>query len=170
MIHIARHIATAIDTTNTFIGRSAAWLVLLMVLVQFGVVIMRYVFGEGSIIAQEAILYMHATLFLVAAADTLLQDAHVKIDIFYARLEARQQHLINIIGYICFAIPFCVLIWVVSFEYVALSWKVLEGSRETSGIPAIYLLKSVILIFAVQLGLQSFSQIIKSFIGWRQNV
>lgn len=165
----ARHIATAIDTLNAFIGRSAAWLVLFMVLVQFGVVVMRYVFGAGSVLAQETILYMHATLFLVAAADTLLHDAHVKIDIFFARMTAQQQHLINLIGFIFLALPFAILIWVVSFDYVALSWAVQEGSRETSGIPALYLLKSVILVFALQIGLQSVSEAIKSFIGWQKN-
>ena len=65
-------LAAQIDTVNHGIGRSAAWLALLMVLVQFSVVVMRYVFGIGSIMMQEAIVYMHGVLFMMAAADTFL--------------------------------------------------------------------------------------------------
>ncbi len=159
-------IAKWIDAINGAIGNAAAWLVLAMVLVQFIIVILRYVFGIGSLQAQEAVIYMHGMLFMVAAADTLRHDAHVRIDIFYARASVRRQHLINLIGALLFILPFCLLLWVVSFNYIALSWAVREGSRETSGLPAIYLLKSVILVFATQLALQGTSQAIKAWQGY----
>ena len=79
-------LSALIDLLNHSIGRSAAWLALGMVLVQFTVVVMRYVFGVGSIMLQEAIIYMHGVLFMMAAADTLLQDEHVRVDIFMPRL------------------------------------------------------------------------------------
>ena len=81
-------LAALIDALNNAIGRSTAWLALAMVLVQFSVVVMRYVFGIGSIMMQEAIVYMHGVLFMMAAADTLLQNEHVRVDIFYARASA----------------------------------------------------------------------------------
>ena len=152
--------AAQIDRLNHAIGRSAAWLALAMVLVQFAVVVLRYVFGIGSIMMQEAIVYMHGVLFMMAAADTLLQDEHVRVDIFYARASARRKAFINLLGCAFFVLPFCILIAYVSYDYVAMSWSVREGSRETSGIQGVYLLKSVILLFAAQLSLQALSCIL----------
>ena len=154
--------AGRIDRVNLIIGRGAIWLSIAMVLVQFIVVVMRYAFGIGSILMQEAIVYMHAVLFMMAAADTLLADAHVRVDIFYARLPAARKAAIDLFGNALLVLPFCVLLFLVSIDYVRLSWSVLEGSRETSGIQAVFLLKSVILVFAVQLALQAVSGIIKA--------
>lgn len=157
-----------IDMLNHHIGRSAAWLALAMVLVQFTVVVMRYVFGVGSIMMQEAVVYMHGVLFMMAAADTLLQDEHVRVDIFYARTSAKRKALINLLGCVFLIMPFCILLFAVSVDYVSMSWSVREGSRETSGIQGVFLLKSVILIFAVQMGLQAVSSIIKNALTLRQ--
>ncbi len=158
----ARALAGHIDRANHIIGRGAMWLSVAMVLVQFIVVVMRYAFGIGSILMQEAIVYMHAVLFMMAAADALLAEAHVRVDIFYARLPAARKAIIDLFGNALLVLPFCVLLFLVSIDYVRLSWSVLEGSRETSGIPAVFLLKSVILVFAVQLALQAVSGIIKA--------
>ena len=153
-------LAALIDAFNHAIGRSAAWLALAMVLVQFAVVVLRYVFGIGSIMMQEAIVYMHGVLFMMAAADTLLQDEHVRVDIFYARAVEQRKALINLLGCAFFVLPFCILIAYVSLDYVSMSWSVREGSRETSGIQGVFLLKSVILLFAAQLSLQAISGIL----------
>ncbi len=158
----ARTLASYIDRVNHIIGRGAMWLSVAMVLVQFIVVVMRYAFGIGSILMQEAIVYMHAILFMMSAADTLLAEAHVRVDILYARLPAARKAMVNLLGNALLVLPFCVLLFLVSIDYVRLSWSVLEGSRETSGIPAVFLLKSVILVFAVQLALQAVSGMIKA--------
>ena len=159
--YLAR-LSALIDGLNHRIGRAAAWLALAMVLVQFTVVVMRYVFGVGSIMMQEAIIYMHGVLFMMAAADTLLQDEHVRVDIFYARASVARKALVNLLGCALLVLPFCILLFSVSLDYVSISWSVREGSRETSGIQGIYLLKSVILVFAVQMGLQAVSGLIKN--------
>jgi len=151
-----------IDALNHKIGRTAAWLALAMVLVQFSVVVLRYVFGIGSILLQESILYMHGVLFMMAAADTLLQDEHVRVDIFYAQAAQKRKALVDMLGCLFLVLPFCILLFTVSLEYVSISWSVREGSRETSGIQGVYLLKSVILVFAVQVGLQAVSGVIKN--------
>lgn len=162
MISHVTLLSRLIDRLNRRIGRSAAWLALAMVLVQFAVVVMRYVFGIGSIMMQEAIIYMHGVLFMMAAADTLLQDQHVRVDIFYATAAPRTKALINLLGCALLVVPFCILLAYYAYDYVAISWSVREGSRETSGIQGIYLLKSVILVFAAQLVLQAVSGILKN--------
>ena len=162
IIDMLMRLARGIDRVNGMIGNMAAWLTLAMVLVQFGVVVMRYVFGIGSIMLQESIVYMHGVLFMMAAADTLLKDQHVRVDIFYARRGAHGQAIINLLGHALLLLPFCVLIVIVSWDYVSISWSVREGSRETSGIQGVFLLKTVILVFAVQLALQALSFILQN--------
>src|SRR5690606_17253509 len=56
---------------NELLGRAVAWLALPMVLGTFAVVVLRYVFSLGWIWMQEAVMWMHAALFLLATAYTL---------------------------------------------------------------------------------------------------
>ena len=69
-----------------------------MVLVQFALVLMRYVFGVGNVLIQESMWYMHGTLFMAAAGYTLLQDGHVRVDIFYREASARRKALVDLFG------------------------------------------------------------------------
>nr|WP_184435878.1 TRAP transporter small permease subunit [Roseospira goensis] len=135
-----------------------------MVLVQFLVVVLRYVFGLGFIWMQESITYMHGLLFMVGAGYTLLQDGHVRVDVFYREASPRRKALVNLLGTVLFLIPFCVLVLWVSWPYVANSWRVMEGSKETSGIQGVYLLKSVILVFGGLVILQGLSVIARSLL------
>ena len=146
-----------IDVVNEHVGRVASWLALLMVLLQFIVVVMRYIFGWGFIAMQEGVIYLHATLFLVGAGYTLLHGGHVRVDIFYRDARPRLRALIDLLGVILFLMPVCVIIGWASWPYVGQSWSVFESSAETSGIPAIYTLKSMILVFVVLIALQGIS-------------
>ncbi len=157
-------LAHAIDTVNERIGRGAAWLALIMVLLQFTVVVMRYVFGLGSIFMQEGVIYLHAALFLVGAGYTLLHGGHVRVDIFYREAGPRRKALIDLLGTLLFLLPVCVVIGWASAPYVAQSWATLEGSRETSGIPAVFALKSLILLFVVLIALQGVSLMLHSIL------
>ncbi|MEM8949997.1 MAG: TRAP transporter small permease subunit [Pseudomonadota bacterium] len=155
--------ADFVDGLNEHIGRTLAWLTLGMVLLQFVVVVMRYVFGIGSVVAQEAIVYMHATIFLGGAAYTLLHNGHVRCDIFYSDATPRTRAIVDLIGVFLFLLPMCIMIFWVSWPYVMNAWAVLEGSPEGRlGIPAVFLLKTVILVFAGLLGLQAISMAIRA--------
>ena len=156
-------IARAIDLLNDWIGRSLAWLTLGMVLVTFVVVLMRYVFGLGSTILQESIVYMHAIVFMGCAGFALVHNGHVRCDIFYSAASARGKAAIDIIGTFVFLIPMCILVFWVTWPYAVASWAVLEGSQEgRMGIPAVFLLKTLILVFAGLLALQSVSLLLHS--------
>ena len=158
-----KKIANAIDVTNDWIGRGLAWLTLGMVLTTFVVVLMRYVFGLGSTIMQESIVYMHALVFMGCAGFALVHNGHVRCDIFYGAASPRAKAVIDIIGTFVFLIPMCVLIVWVTWPYAKASWAVLEGSPEgRMGIPAVFLLKSLILVFAGLLALQSVSLVLQS--------
>lgn len=153
-----------IDNLNNVIGKTVAWLAVIMVLTQFAVVVMRYVFGVGSIMFQESVVYMHSILFLIGAGYTLLHNGHVRVDVFYREASIRKKAVIDIFGVVFLLLPVCILIGDSSWKYVYQSWSILEGSRETSGIHAVYLLKSTILAFCVLLGLQGIAMALRSFL------
>ena len=146
-----------IDAANEHIGRVASWLALLMVLLQFVVVVMRYIFGVGFIFMQEGVIYLHATLFMVGAGYTLLHGGHVRVDIFYRDARPRRRALVDLLGVILFLLPVCVIIGWSSWPYLEQSWSVFEGSKETSGIHAVYALKTMIMVFVVLVALQGLS-------------
>ena len=158
-----RALVDLIDRVNVVTGRGLAWFALFIVLIQFAVVLMRYVFGIGSIWMQELIVYLHAFLFMMAAAYTLSKEGHVRVDIFYREALPRTKAKINLFGAVFLIMPVCLLIVIVSWTYVANSWSIMEGSPETSGIQARFLLKSAIIAFAVQIGLQAFVMAARSF-------
>ena len=157
-----RALAGAIDRFNDGVGSWIAWLAVIMVLVQFAVVVLRYVFGIGLIVLQESVVYLHGVLFMLGAGYTLLRGGHVRVDIFYQPATARSKAAVDLAGTVLFLLPVCSLIAIYSFPYIANSWAVHEGSKETSGIQAVYLLKSVILVFTFLLGLQGVSMALHS--------
>ncbi len=159
-----QRLAQGIDTLNDVVGKAAAWTALAMVLIQFIVVVMRYVFGLGSIMMQESVVYLHAVLFMVGAGYTLLHGGHVRVDVFYREASERWKAWIDLAGVFVFLLPVCLLVWWFSFPYVENSWKVFEGSKETSGIQGVFLLKSVILAFAFLVAIQGVSMAIRSFL------
>jgi len=162
-------IADRIDGLTAAIGRTVAWCLLVMVIAQVVVVLMRYVLGLGSIWLQETILYAHAALFMLAAAWTLQQGGHVRVDIFYAEASVRRKALIDLFGALVLLFPFAIALLWVSASYVGRSWAVLEHSRETSGLPLVFLLKTLIPLFAILLGLQGLSQSIRAVLALSVN-
>jgi TRAP-type mannitol/chloroaromatic compound transport system permease small subunit len=156
------HLADGIDRAIAAIGRAAIWCCLYLVLVEFAVVVMRYALGMGSIRLQESVLYAHAGLFMLGAAWTLQVDGHVRVDIFYAQAKPRTRAVVDLIGALVFLIPFAALLAVLSIPYVGRSWAILESSREASGLPFVYLLKTLIPLFAVLIGLQGVAQAIRA--------
>lgn len=157
-----------LDAMNERIGRFVAWFTLAMVLIQFVVVLMRYVFSASDFLFlsslwwQEAIVYLHGTLIMAAAGYTFLHDGHVRVDIFYAKASQRTQDWTDLIGCAVFLLPVCAIILWSAWPNVVLSWRNFEGSTETSGIPYKYVLKSTVLLLAVLLALQAISTMVKA--------
>ncbi|MDR3420217.1 MAG: TRAP transporter small permease subunit [Xanthobacteraceae bacterium] len=155
-------VADCIDRINGAAGRAAAWCCLFIVLAEFAVVVLRYVFGFGSIALQESVLYAMAALVMLGGAWTLQTGGHVRIDIFYGPATPRTRAVVDLIGALVFLMPFAVVLALVSIPYAARSWTVFEQSREASGLPLTYLLKTLIPLFAVFIGLQGIAQAIRA--------
>lgn len=154
--------ANAIDRLVAVIGRAVIWLSLAVVLVQFAVVVLRYAFGVGSIWLSESVIYGHAAMFMLAAAWTLQENGHVRVDVFYSDASSRTKALVDLLGALLLLLPFmAVIIWF-ALPYVARSWTVFERSRESSGLPFVYLLKTLIPLFALLMALQGIAQAIRA--------
>jgi len=154
--------ANRVDRLNGVIGRAVAWLALAVVLLQFVLVVARYLFGLGSIWLTETVIYAHATLFMLAAAWTLRAGGHVRVDIFYSEASARTKALIELIGAVLFLLPFMIVLAWLSIPYAARSWAILEHSQETSGLPLVFVLKTLIPIFALLMALQGVAQAVRA--------
>lgn len=145
-----------LDRISSLLGKTAAWLTLFMVLVTFVVVVMRYVFDVGLIWLQESVVWMHGFVFMMGAAYTLQQEDHVRVDIFYREMSPKHRAWVDLMGIAVFLLPLCALLGWKAVDYVALSWKLQEASRESGGLPypLIPLLKSVLVVMPITVGLQ----------------
>jgi TRAP-type mannitol/chloroaromatic compound transport system permease small subunit len=132
------------------------------VLVQFALVVARYAFGFGSIWLTEAVVYGHATLFLLAAAWTLHEGGHVRVDIFYADATPRTRAIVDLAGALLLLLPFAVVLVWLALPYAARSWAILERSQESSGLPLVFALKTLIPLFAAMMALQGVAQAIRA--------
>ena len=135
------------------LGRLVSWLTLAMVVLTFFIVIFRKFFGLGWIWVQESVTWMHAMVFMLAAAYTMNADEHVRVDIFYTRMSPRGKAVVNLLGAVFLLLPLCAFIVWSSWDYVSESWRVRESSWQSGGLQALFLLKSLIPITAVLLGL-----------------
>ena len=161
-MNVLRACVHYIDIFTDRCGRLLAWLVLAMALLTTVVVLLRYGFNTGSIMAQEAVTYMHGCLFMLGAAYALKSGAHVRVDIFYRNFSERGRAWVNSLGGIVFLMPLCAFIGVSSWSYVTESWAILETSPEPGGIPAVFLLKSLLPLMAVNLFLQGLAETLRS--------
>lgn len=155
-------LARLIEVFNARLGRACAWLTLFLVLGTAMVVVLRYGFGIGAVALQEAVLYAHALVFMGAAAWVLQRNGHVRVDIFYRKLDRRRQTLVDLLGHLLFLLPLGLFIAWSSWEYVANAWSTLERSSEAGGLRFVYLQKSFILVLAGSLLLQGIADLIKA--------
>ena len=155
-----------LDRISDAVGRATAWLTLLMVLVTFVVVVLRYAFGTSFIWLQESLSWMHAVVFMLGASYTLQYDEHVRVDIFYRDMPTPRRALVNFLGVLLFVFPLCGFFFYQSFDYVTAAWSLREISRDAGGLPypAIPLLKSLLLLMPITVALQGLALMLRS---WR---
>jgi TRAP-type mannitol/chloroaromatic compound transport system permease small subunit len=150
-----------LDAFQHWSGRILAVLPLALILVQFIVVLMVYVFGTGSIQMQESLFYINACIFLGGAGYTAVRDGHVRVDLFYCGMTPRRKDWVNFLGTLFLLVPFLVLFWMSATPYVMDSWKFRETSVEASGLPFVYILKSTLLLFAFTLSVQAVADLLR---------
>ena len=159
-------ITRLIDTLNEWVGRGVAWVTLGLVLVVFVDVVMRYLFNVSFVFTQELEWHLFGFIFLIGAGYTLLHDGHVRVDIIYQRLGIKGRAWTNLLGVILFLIPGCIMVISTSWQFVANSFSMMEGSPDPGGIPFRFIIKgcipvgfTLLLLQGISLGLHSFMQI-----------
>ena len=153
-----------LDRISSTTGKLISWLTLLMVIVMSVIVAMRYVFDAGLIWLQESVIWMHAAVFMIGAAYTLLHEDHVRVDIFYRKMSDRSRAIVDVSGVIVFLLPLCVFLAFKAYDFAAASWSLHESSREPGGLPypLIPALKSIVIVMPVAVALQGISLLLRS--------
>jgi|TARA_B100000809_G_C15117596_1_gene523046 TRAP-type mannitol/chloroaromatic compound transport system permease small subunit len=157
-------ITRSLDFFSEMTGRFCSWFVALMALITCVVVVMRYGLDLGSVLLQDVVLYLHGALFLLGSSFALKRNAHVRVDIFYREFSEKKKAFVDLVGHCLFLQPVCWVIFLFSWGYVELSWRIMEVSAEPDGLPFVYLQKSLLIALCLFMALQSFSEILKSIL------
>ncbi|MFW5443183.1 MAG: TRAP transporter small permease subunit [Methylococcaceae bacterium] len=163
-VKISQLTIAIINSLNEWIGKTISWLTLFMVLTTFIIVVLRYAFDMGWVALQESVIYMHAIVFMLGTAYTLKHNGHVRVDIIYQRCSTKTKAWIDCVGTLLLLIPVTGFIIWSSWEYVADSWSIQEGSMNSGGIPGVFLLKTTILLMAGLLVLQSIALFLQNLL------
>lgn len=153
-------LSRGIDRLNEFIGKSVSWLILLAILVSAGNAVIRKIFDISSNAWLELQWYLFGAAFMLAAAYTLKQNEHIRIDIVYGLFSRRVQHWIDLLGHILFLMPFVTLMVIYFVPYVSLSIRSGEMSNNSGGL-IVWPAKAILLVGFFLLALQGISEIIK---------
>lgn len=153
-------LSRAIDSINEFIGKWVGWLILVSILISATNAVIRKVFNVSSNAWLEAQWYLYGAAFLLAAAYTLKQNEHIRIDVVYGIWSRRTQHWIDLLGHLLFLMPFVVLMIFYFVPYFLLSFRTGEVSTNAGGL-IIWPAKLMLLIGFILLGIQGISEIIK---------
>ncbi|SIQ15237.1 TRAP-type mannitol/chloroaromatic compound transport system, small permease component [Rhizobium sp. RU20A] len=153
-------LSRVIDTITAWIGKSVAWLILVAVLVSAGNAIVRKVLNTSSNAWLEAQWYLFGGAFMLAAAYTLQQNEHIRIDVVYGKFSRRTQHWIDLFGHCVFLMPFVLLMIWYLVPYVMASYTSQEVSSSAGGL-IIWPARGILLAGFLLLAAQGVSEIIK---------
>ena len=157
------------DRISDFTGKLIAWFTLAMVLITTIIVVLRKVFDAGFIWMQESVTWMHAAVFMLGAAYTLLHEEHVRVDIFYRNMSDKRRALVDLVGVVIFLLPLCGFLALTAYDFAAVSWSIEETSREPGGLPypAIPLMKSIVIVMPIAVALQGVSMMMRALSALR---
>ena len=155
---------TLIDQVNALIAKIVVWLLGAAAILIALLVILRTSISWNSIALQELGLYFHAAVLMLLMPFALKTGAHVRVDIFYQRFSRKSRAWVDATTILMLVIPFACFLIVIGWQPAAQSWKVLEGSNHTGGIPAVFLLKTLAPLTGALLFLQGLSQVFKAYL------
>ncbi len=151
----------ALSHGTEIFGKYLSWLTLIMTILMFTLVVLRYTLNFNLISLQESVIYLHAAVFLLGTGYTLKADGHVRVDILYRAMKEHQKAWVNLLGSLFLLLPMMIFIGVVSWDYIAFSWSILEKSQEAGGLPFVYLLKTLILGMVFSISIQGVAEILR---------
>lgn len=153
-------VSRGIDRVTAVVGKAVIWLILLAVLVSAGNAISRKLFDLSSNAWLELQWYLFGAAFMGAAAYTLQQNEHIRIDVFYASRTRRTQHWIDLLGHILFLLPFAVLMAWLLWPYTIQAFRSGEISSNSGGL-IIWPARAILLVGFILLVFQALAEIVK---------
>jgi TRAP-type mannitol/chloroaromatic compound transport system permease small subunit len=163
MTTVIDRITRPLDAFILRVGQIGAWFLIPIITVVILDVVTRRFFTLGSVTLQELEWHFHAIVFLLASAWTYLNDGHVRVDIFYAKLNERQRAVVDLIGGIVFTIPFCLTMIVLGGLFVQDSFAMNEVSDAPGGLPYRFAIKSLFPLGFLLLLIQAISTTLKKY-------
>jgi len=142
------NLARRISLLNEWVGRSVSWLTTVLVLLVCFDVITRYLANSTQAWIMELEWHLFALIFLLGAGFAFKHDRHVRVDLFYAKISAKNRAYVDLIGGIVFLLPWSLLLMYFSTIYAWSSYQIGETSPDPGGLPARYLIK-----FSIALGM-----------------
>lgn len=149
---------------NLVIGNVFSWLSAAIVVVCFTVVVQRYVFATSFVWMQDLYVWLNGVMFMAVAGFALMRNDHVRVDIFYRGASRRRRAMVDLFGTVVFLMPFVFVVAYYGWSFVSRSWRYMEGSVNPGGMPALYVVKSFIIVFAVLVGLQGLAIAMRSIL------
>lgn len=143
-----------IDSTIFALGDVIKWALPLLVISVAGSVFALSIFGTATVKWLESAFYFQAIIITLGAAATLLAGQHVRVDIFHESMGERARARVDLIGFYLLLAPVCLIILWNSQTFVGFAWRTFEGSTESNGIRGVFLLKTLIPIFALTMIMQ----------------
>jgi TRAP-type mannitol/chloroaromatic compound transport system permease small subunit len=165
-VAFAGQLVERIDRFIDLVGRTLSWLALAVALVMGTNVLLRYGFSLGWIWAQELEWHLLVPLTLVGMSYALRHGEHVRVDVLFARFNARSKLFVDTASAVL-AMIFSLLVIRLSIPYVEQSWSIGEGSSNPGGIDFRYVIKAMIPLGFALLFLQSLSHAIRGTLALR---
>ena len=134
-----------IDAISTWVGKAAAWLIIGLMLLVCAEVFKRYIMNMPTAWIFDADNMLYGSLFMLAGAYTLAQNAHVRGDFLYSSMRPRTQASLDLVLYIVFFIPGIAALIYAGYDYAADSWRIAEHSNVTADGPPVYHFKTCLL-------------------------
>ena len=159
-----QNVLHTIDGISTWVGKLAAWLIVLLMLVVCVEVIKRYALNAPTAWIFDAENMLYGSLFMLGGAYTLAQNAHVRGDFLYSSMRPRTQATLDLILYITFFIPGIAALIYAGTEFAADSWRIGEHSNVTADGPPMYHFKTVMPIAGALVMLQGFAEILRCIV------
>src|SRR5215470_8873688 len=153
-----------IDAISTWVGKAAAWLIIALMTVVCIEVFKRYILNAPTAWIFDAENMLYGTLFMLAGAYTLAQNAHVRGDFLYSSMRPRLQAWLDLALYIVFFIPGIAALIYAGYYYAADSWRIAEHSNVTAEGPPVYHFKSMIPVAGVLVMLQGIAEIVRCIV------
>jgi TRAP-type mannitol/chloroaromatic compound transport system permease small subunit len=164
MLRVLVRFSQLINRLNEWVGRAVAWLTTVLVLMFCYDVVTRYVFNYSNVAMFELEWHLFAVIFLAGAGYTLRHDRHVRVDVLYAKFSPRTKAWVNLLGTLFFLFPFSLVVFKGAWPYVAISFRIGEGSSDPGGLPYRFVIKSFMLTGFGLLFLQGLSMIAASLL------